>query len=134
MAAINTPFINLAGLPWLSHRHFLSPRAGRALLPLPSVAIEGDLVLRIFRKIKAVSEFFVCLCLAAPPHFADSNGHVSLSKGSRASLECEAYGDQPIDIFWRRNGILIKEEDDARLVSGSRPMSHANNRSREGSL
>ena len=39
-----------------------------------------------------------------------------MRKGDRASLICEASGDRPMDISWRRNGIPISPDEDARSV------------------
>ena len=41
---------------------------------------------------------------------------LSVRKGDRASLICEASGDRPMDISWRRNGIPISPDEDARSV------------------
>ena len=51
---------------------------------------------------------------AAPPQFAEKSVRLSVRKGERASLICEANGDQPMDISWRRNGIPISQDEDAR--------------------
>ena len=40
--------------------------------------------------------------------------HLSVRKGEKASLVCEARGDEPMDIFWRRSGIAILDDEDAR--------------------
>ena len=50
----------------------------------------------------------------APPQFAEKSVRLSVRKGERASLICEASGDQPMDISWRRNGIPISQDEDAR--------------------
>ena len=44
---------------------------------------------------------------------------LSVRKGDRASLICEASGDRPMDISWRRNGIPISPDEDARSVIDS---------------
>lgn len=44
----------------------------------------------------------------------DKSVRMSVRKGEKASLVCEAKGDEPMDIFWKRNGIAILEEEDAR--------------------
>jgi hypothetical protein len=57
---------------------------------------------------------FRLLCTAAPPHFKEKSVRLSVRKGDRASLICEANGDQPMDITWRRNGIPLSQDEDAR--------------------
>ena len=46
--------------------------------------------------------------------FVEKSVHLSVRKGEKATLVCEARGDEPMDIFWRRNGIAILQEEDAR--------------------
>ena len=41
---------------------------------------------------------------------------MSVRKGDKATLVCETSGDAPLEIFWKRNGILISENEDARSV------------------
>jgi len=40
--------------------------------------------------------------------------HLNVRKGDEASMKCEAKGDEPVDMFWKRSGIAIRQEDDAR--------------------
>ena len=63
---------------------------------------------------------------SAPPHFNEKSVRLSVRKGDRASLICEANGDQPMEVTWRRNGIPISSDEDARyfLSSGFFAMSH----------
>ncbi len=49
-----------------------------------------------------------------PPLFLEKSVHMSVRKGDKANLMCEAKGDEPMDIFWKRNGIAILQEEDAR--------------------
>ena len=50
----------------------------------------------------------------APPSFEEKTVRLSVRKGEKASLICEASGDSPMDVFWRRNGMSISENEDAR--------------------
>lgn len=52
----------------------------------------------------------------APPRFHEETVRLSVRKGDKASLICEASGDHPMDIFWRRNGLPITEHEDARFT------------------
>ena len=52
--------------------------------------------------------------ISAPPKFDENSVRLSVRKGEEASLICESTGDNPLDILWRRNGLPIQEEDDAR--------------------
>ena len=52
----------------------------------------------------------------APPRFLEKTTRLSVRKGDKATLVCEARGDEPIDIFWKRNGIEIAEDEDARYI------------------
>jgi hypothetical protein len=50
----------------------------------------------------------------APPRFLENSVRLSARKGDKASMVCETSGDAPLDIFWKRNGIPITENEDAR--------------------
>ena len=50
----------------------------------------------------------------APPSFEEKTVRLSVRKGEKANLICEASGDSPMDVFWRRNGMPISESEDAR--------------------
>ena len=50
----------------------------------------------------------------APPRFLENSVRLSVRKGDKASLVCETTGDAPMEIFWKRNGMLISESEDAR--------------------
>ncbi len=52
--------------------------------------------------------------VSVPPLFLEKSVHLSVRKGEKASLVCEARGDEPMDIFWRRSGIAILDDEDAR--------------------
>ena len=57
---------------------------------------------------------YVLICILAPPTFEEKTVRLSVRKGEKASLICEASGDSPMDVFWRRNGMPISENEDAR--------------------
>ena len=80
-----------------------------------------DLFYFFFYKIALFLSNFFMLCsyfslwfFSAPPHFSEKSVRLSVRKGERASLICEASGDQPMDISWKRNGIPISQDEDAR--------------------
>lgn len=52
--------------------------------------------------------------VSAPPRFAEKSNRLNVRKGEKADLVCSAKGDEPMDITWRRNGIAIRQEEDAR--------------------
>ena len=54
------------------------------------------------------------ILISAPPTFEEKTVRLSVRKGEKASLICEASGDSPMDVFWRRNGMPISENEDAR--------------------
>ena len=57
---------------------------------------------------------FVIFNVLAPPSFDEKTVRLSVRKGEKANLICEASGDSPMDVFWRRNGMPISENEDAR--------------------
>ena len=57
---------------------------------------------------------YVVIFILAPPTFEEKTVRLSVRKGEKASLICEASGDSPMDVFWRRNGMPISENEDAR--------------------
>ena len=57
---------------------------------------------------------FISYFVSAPPSFEEKTVRLSVRKGEKASLICEASGDSPMDVFWRRNGMPISENEDAR--------------------
>ncbi len=64
--------------------------------------------------------FSFFLCDSAPPRFAERSARVSARKGAQVVLECDVFaGDRPINVFWRKNGIPLGE-DQAETVVGFR--------------
>ena len=57
---------------------------------------------------------YILIFILAPPTFEEKTVRLSVRKGEKASLICEASGDSPMDVFWRRNGMPISENEDAR--------------------
>lgn len=66
---------------------------------------------------------FILLYYIVGPHVTVRNKQVSVRRGDRVTLRCEADGDQPLDVSWRAKGNRIDPAYDIRYHLKNSPLS-----------
>ncbi|XP_054724333.1 cell adhesion molecule DSCAM-like [Uloborus diversus] len=75
---------------------------------------EGEYECKAFNNVGASLEKVISLSVIVPARFDDKFTVITVKKGDSASLRCEAVGDQPLSVNWKRDG------NELRKINGGR--------------